>query len=200
MKDSISRLAITSLHEVEEDIWSPTYGIKGKLDASLQVLIQEELQGIKKYYTPNTRMWTLPFEIKTGMATGVLEHRAQTLLYTLLMAERYSGSYLVFFSVGCLYSSFCFLDVEVPSGLLYYTHSEELIRVPAARNEVKGLLMARNELASYMMRKRILDQNSTQHSRLPLLPPTLDDGYKCKKCYVVNGCMLYRKVRRRLFN
>ncbi|KAN0081509.1 DNA replication factor Dna2, partial [Tylopilus felleus] len=27
-------LAITSLHDIEEDIWSPTYGLKGKLDAS----------------------------------------------------------------------------------------------------------------------------------------------------------------------
>ncbi|KAF8528420.1 Dna2-domain-containing protein [Hysterangium stoloniferum] len=171
--DSASRLAITSLYEVEEDIWSPTYGIKGKLDASLQALVQEELQGLKNYRTSNTRMWSLPFEIKTGRAIAVLEHRAQTLLYTLLMAERY--------------------DVEVPSGLLYYTHSEELIRVPAARNEVKALLIARNELASYMMRKRILNDDSDQHVQ-PLLPPTLDDGYKCKKCYVVNGCMLYRKA------
>lgn len=26
------------------------------------------------------------------------------------------------------------------------------------------------------------------------LPPTIDDGYICKKCYASDGCMLYRKV------
>lgn len=31
----------------------------------------------------------MPFEIKTGMSRGGLEHRAQTMLYTLLMEERY---------------------------------------------------------------------------------------------------------------
>ena len=36
-----ARLAITGLHDVEEDISSPTYGLKGKLDASIQALIEE---------------------------------------------------------------------------------------------------------------------------------------------------------------
>ncbi|KIJ56350.1 hypothetical protein M422DRAFT_23635 [Sphaerobolus stellatus SS14] len=176
--ESRSKIAITALYDVEEDIWSPTYGIKGKLDASVQVLIQEELLAIRKAFGEQvTREWSLPFEIKTGRAVGVLEHRAQTMLYTLVMAERYG--------------------VEVPSGLLYYTQSDELMRVPAARNEVKALLMGRNDLASYLMRKRVIDSADGVTGVLgerPLLPPTLDDDYKCTKCYAVNGCMLYRKT------
>jgi hypothetical protein len=31
----------------------------------------------------------MPFEIKTGMSKAGMEHRAQTMLYTLLMEERY---------------------------------------------------------------------------------------------------------------
>ena len=31
----------------------------------------------------------MPFEIKTGMSRAGMEHRAQTMLYTLLMEERY---------------------------------------------------------------------------------------------------------------
>lgn len=31
----------------------------------------------------------LPFEIKTGRTVAALEHRAQTMLYTLLMSDRY---------------------------------------------------------------------------------------------------------------
>lgn len=69
--------------------------------------------------------------------------------------------------------------------------------------------MARNELASYMMRKRtsstaeaegskdsegFAGSNTVTTTARPLLPPPLDDEYKCSKCYVVDGCMLYRKV------
>lgn len=87
--------------------------------------------------------------------------------------------------------------VEVPSGLLYYTQSEEIMRVASPRNELRGLIMARNELASYMMRKRTSKsrrEGSTTPNNTPFLPSTLDDNYKCSKCYVVDGCMLYRKV------
>jgi DNA replication ATP-dependent helicase Dna2 len=34
-------LAITSLHDIEEDIWSPTYGLRGKLDASIHTIVAE---------------------------------------------------------------------------------------------------------------------------------------------------------------
>lgn len=81
---------------MEEDIWSPTYGLKGKIDASVQVLIRKEPErssALGKNGSSGacgeTYSWTMPLEIKTGRAVGVLEHRAQTILYTLLMAERY---------------------------------------------------------------------------------------------------------------
>jgi len=32
-----------------------------------------------------------PLEIKTGRSVGVMAHRAQTMLYTLLMEDRYGG-------------------------------------------------------------------------------------------------------------
>jgi DNA replication ATP-dependent helicase/nuclease Dna2 len=93
---------------------------------------------------------------------------------------------------------FCsYTGVEVPGGLLYYTQSEEIMRVPSPRNELRGLIMARNELASYMMRKRsskLEGECSTSPNHRQFLPSTLDDDYKCSKCYVVDGCMLYRKV------
>jgi DNA replication ATP-dependent helicase/nuclease Dna2 len=71
------------------------------------------------------------------------------------------------------------------------------MRVPTLRNELKGLIMARNELASYLMRARVTNpkaHNSANPIERPILPPTLDNDYKCSKCYVVDGCMLYRKV------
>lgn len=111
-----------------------------------------------------------------------MEHRAQTMLYTLLTAERYG--------------------VEVPAGLLYYTQSEEVVRVPASRNEIRGLFIARNEMAGYMMRrypapKREDGDVDVEDLSAPwaFLPPTIDDERTCNRCFALDTCMLYRKVR-----
>lgn len=80
---------MTGLHDIEEDIWSPTYGFKGKIDASVQATIKEVDLKLKR---TKESTWTMPFEIKTGRANTGLEARAQTMLYTVLMAERY-GEY-----------------------------------------------------------------------------------------------------------
>jgi DNA replication ATP-dependent helicase Dna2 len=78
------RIAVTAIDGVEEDIWSPCYGLKGKIDVSVQATIVGD--GGKQ------ESHVLPFEIKTGRWTsaGENEHRAQTMLYTLLMGDRYS--------------------------------------------------------------------------------------------------------------
>ncbi|THG99127.1 hypothetical protein EW026_g3162 [Hermanssonia centrifuga] len=184
-----SLLAISQLIDVEEDIWSPTYGLKGKLDASVQAVITDMDESSNPFAkarpTATTTFVKVPLEIKTGRAVAGMEHRAQTMLYTLLMAERY--------------------ETEVPSGLLYYTQSEEVVRVPAARNEIKALIMARNEMAIYMMRRANIGGTSGKTGDAvpdveanvepePFLPPTIDDVRTCGKCYVVDTCMLYRRA------
>lgn len=180
-----SYLAITKLLDVEEDIWSPTYGLKGKLDATVHAVISDPAPS-----TPFSRgnperalaSGPVPLELKTGRAVAGLEHRAQTMLYTLLLSERYG--------------------VDVPSGLLYYTQSEEVVRVPRMRNEIRGLIGARNEMAGFMMRRMRLRKAKGSSTKAderdvedePFLPPTIDDERVCKRCYVVSSCMLYRKV------
>lgn len=120
----------------------------------------------------------VPFEIKTGRSTGGMAHRAQTMLYTLLVAERYHQ--------------------EVDAGLLYYTQKEEVVRVPVVRNELRGLILARNELAGYMMQRHRQSESrggsGQQKGDEPFLPPTIDDERECKRCFVLDTCMLYRKA------
>lgn len=173
-----SLLAISKMHDIEEDIWSPTYGLKGKLDASVQAIITESDNSSTPCARATSQSWTMPLEIKTGRMVAGMEHRAQTMLYTLLMEERYA--------------------TEVPSGLLYYTQNEEVVRVPAARNEVRALITSRNEMAGYMTR-RMRDRRhpkveESSNDMENFLPPTIDDARTCGKCFTVDTCMLYRRV------
>jgi DNA replication ATP-dependent helicase Dna2 len=149
----MAKLAITGLHDIEESIWSPKWGMKGKVDASVHAIIQVP--------TPKGKMQTvpqpgetggpMPFEIKTGRAIGVMEHRAQTMLYTLLMEERYRTSSPVFGDVELT----PLIGTPIKSGLLYYTQTDSILQVPAAIGEVRSLLMSRNEMAGYASRKRV---------------------------------------------
>ena len=147
-------LAISDVLDIEEDIWSPTYGLRGKLDVTVfahtatsnkppaRTQPHNLTSGSRSnvfFNTPSANKVELlnsgptPFEIKTGRANAGMEHRAQTMLYTLLAGERYAS--------------------DVPAGLLYYTQSAEVVRVPRSRNEVLALIMTRNELATWMMKR-----------------------------------------------
>lgn len=76
-------MSINKLLDVEEHVWSPMYGLKGNIDATVQVVMKDD-QG--------ERTLTVPFEVKTGRNTRNESHVAQTALYNLLLSNRY-GEY-----------------------------------------------------------------------------------------------------------
>ncbi|KAG8252501.1 Tripartite DNA replication factor [Homalodisca vitripennis] len=65
---------ITDVADIEENIWTPKLGIKGKVD----VTVKTHKQNIKK---------VMPLELKTGRASFSAEHRGQVILYTMMMSE-----------------------------------------------------------------------------------------------------------------
>ena len=69
---------------------------------------------------------------------GSVEHRAQVILYTLLMTDRYG--------------------IPVNSGLLVYTQTGHMTGVPGPIREKQALVMKRNDLARYLA----LDKNAQQ--------------------------------------
>lgn len=75
-------MSINKLLEVEEHVWSPKFGLKGNIDATVQVTISEPGQ---------ERTLTVPLELKTGRNTSSVSHQAQTALYTLLLSDRYGA-------------------------------------------------------------------------------------------------------------
>jgi DNA replication ATP-dependent helicase Dna2 len=73
-------MSINKLLDVEEHVWSPMYGLKGNIDATVQVTMRDD-QG--------ERTLTVPFEVKTGKNSSNAAHVAQTALYNLLLSNRY---------------------------------------------------------------------------------------------------------------
>ncbi|KAJ5217327.1 hypothetical protein N7468_010335 [Penicillium chermesinum] len=114
-------LSISRLLEVEEHIWSPMYGLKGNIDATVQVTCQED-DGQKNL--------VIPLELKTGKRDTNHSHRAQTALYTLLLSDRY--------------------DVDVTFGLLYYLETSRTLSIRGIRHELLQMIQVRNRLSVYV--------------------------------------------------
>ncbi|CAH0547646.1 unnamed protein product [Brassicogethes aeneus] len=60
---------ISNVADIEENIWCPELGLKGKVDVTIET-------GDKK---------VMPLELKTGRASCSLEHRGQVMLYVMMM-------------------------------------------------------------------------------------------------------------------
>ena len=73
-------LSINRLLEVEEHIWSPMYGLKGNIDATVQIACKDG---------NDQKNLVIPLELKTGKRDTNQAHRAQTALYTLILSDRY---------------------------------------------------------------------------------------------------------------
>ncbi|WEW61569.1 DNA replication endonuclease-helicase Dna2 [Emydomyces testavorans] len=116
-----ARLCINKLLEVEEHVWSPTYGLKGNVDATVQVVLQGKAE---------LKTLTVPLELKTGRNSTNETHRAQTALYSLLLSDRY--------------------DIDVTFGLLYYLEVSKTQRVRAIPAEIRQMIQQRNRLAGYV--------------------------------------------------
>ncbi|KAJ4266402.1 DNA replication endonuclease-helicase Dna2 [Fusarium torreyae] len=120
-----ANMAVTKLLDVEEHVWSPMYGLKGNIDATVEVAMQDGR---------DTRTLTVPFEVKTGKHANS-NHMAQTALYTLLLSDRY--------------------DIEIAYGILYYMETSKTMRIPAIRHELRHMIMQRNQLACYVRERSV---------------------------------------------
>jgi DNA replication ATP-dependent helicase Dna2 len=169
-------IRVVQVLDVEEDIWSPMYGLKGFVDVSVEVEVSEG-SGCPKVAVPEKtgkaskakgKTYVMPLELKTGRSFDKIQHQAQTMLYMLMMSDRYHQT--------------------VDQGLLYYSKTSTLHLIRSVQKEVRGLLMARNELADYLSRR---PESLKERGELP---PTINDERGCSRCYAVDECMLYRRA------
>lgn len=120
-----NNVCVSKLLDIEEHVWSPLYGLKGNIDATIQVTLKNNQE---------QRTLTVPFEVKTGKNASE-NHQAQTMLYNLLLSDRY--------------------DIEIAYGVLYYMETSLTKIIPAVRNELRHMIKQRNQLAVYIRERNV---------------------------------------------
>ncbi|XP_071985683.1 DNA replication ATP-dependent helicase/nuclease DNA2 isoform X2 [Engystomops pustulosus] len=88
---------VSEFLDIEENVWSPRFGLKGKIDVTAKVKIHQKSKVVK----------TMPLELKTGKESNSIEHRSQVILYTLLSQERRDdpeAGLLLYLKTGNMYT------------------------------------------------------------------------------------------------
>ncbi|KAK7806784.1 hypothetical protein U0070_026127 [Myodes glareolus] len=122
-RSSSCNIEVTKSLDIEESIWSPRFGLKGKIDVTVGVKIHRDCKAKYKI---------MPLELKTGKESNSIEHRSQVVLYTLLSQERRE-------------------DPE--AGWLLYLKTGQMYPVPANHLDKRELLRLRDQLAFSLLHR-----------------------------------------------
>lgn len=97
-KQPPNNFQIQDVCDIEESIWSPKYGIKGKLDLTLRTDIRQEsfksltssskVKDNNKSALSQMQSHVIPVELKSGRTTFSAEHEGQVMFYVLLNSEK----------------------------------------------------------------------------------------------------------------
>uniref|UniRef100_UPI0037E76A1C DNA replication ATP-dependent helicase/nuclease DNA2 n=1 Tax=Semicossyphus pulcher TaxID=241346 RepID=UPI0037E76A1C len=164
-QDSATVVTVTELADIEENVWSPRFGLKGKIDVTARVRIQRPRNGIPR--TPEEK--TVPLELKTGKESNSIEHRSQVILYTLMSLERYNPE----------------------AGFLLYLKTGNMHPVVASHMDRRELLKLRNTLVHHI--HNCVEKDS-KRSRLSRLPDILTNRQTCQYCPQKRNCALYERA------
>ncbi|NP_001079231.1 DNA replication ATP-dependent helicase/nuclease DNA2 [Xenopus laevis] len=161
--DPTETTKVSEFLDIEENIWSPRFGLKGKIDVTARVKIHQKSKAHLKI---------MPLELKTGKESNSIEHRSQVVLYTLLSQERRE-------------------DPE--AGLLLYLKTGNMYTVPGNRLDRRELLKIRNELSYYLTNVLHKSDNGSKETTLASLPAMIADRQACKYCSQMRNCALYNR-------
>ncbi|XP_057259240.1 DNA replication ATP-dependent helicase/nuclease DNA2 [Pezoporus wallicus] len=164
IEDFSCKIEIVDILDIEENIWSPRFGLKGKIDVTARVKIHRQ---------PGVQSRVMPLELKSGKESNSIEHRSQVILYTLLNSER---------------------RVDPEAGFLLYLKTGTMYPVSGARMDRRELMKLRNHVAFYLMHSTHESAMGRQNSQLAALPPVVDDSQACKYCSQVHNCVLYGRA------
>ncbi|XP_064619573.1 DNA replication ATP-dependent helicase/nuclease DNA2-like [Lineus longissimus] len=156
-------LSVIGVKDIEENVWSPRFGIKGKIDVTVDVKIHKTAGASRKI---------VPLELKTGKSSFSVEHKGQVTLYSMMMSDRRP-------------------DPEM--GILLYLKDGAMQNVPAEEQNKKGLLQLRNELTHYLTNSlEKVSGVQGEETRLTSLPRPISNDRACKRCPHLLTCALYQ--------
>ncbi|KAK1333724.1 hypothetical protein QTO34_006111 [Cnephaeus nilssonii] len=150
--------------DIEESIWSPRFGLKGKIDVTV---------GVKIHRGCKTKYKIMPLELKTGKESNSIEHRSQLVLYTLLCQER---------------------RADPEAGLLLYLKTGQMYPVPAKHLDKRELLKLRNQMAFSLFHRISKPATGKEKTFLNPLPQIIEEQQTCKYCSQVGNCALYSRA------
>ncbi|KAL7990384.1 hypothetical protein Chor_013814 [Crotalus horridus] len=138
--ESCYSVKVMEILDVEENIWCPRFGLKGKIDVTAAVTIHERSK---------TRTRIMPLELKSGKESNSVEHRSQVILYSLLCQER---------------------RVDPEGGFLLYLKTGNMIPVVGSRLDRRELIKLRNQLAFHLIHNTCKSTGKKQTQLAPLPP------------------------------
>ncbi|KAJ0056178.1 hypothetical protein NL108_003474, partial [Boleophthalmus pectinirostris] len=158
-------VTINELADIEENVWSPRFGLKGKIDVTAQVSIQRPRNASHQM----SEIKTVPLELKTGKESNSIEHRSQVILYTLMSSERYSTD----------------------TGFLLYLKTGNLHPVVAGHMDRRELVKLRNTLVHFINNSL---EKKDDKSYLSRLPDIVSNRQTCQYCPQRRNCALYERA------
>ncbi|CAG0913650.1 unnamed protein product [Notodromas monacha] len=159
---------VTEVVDIEENIWSPRFGLKGKIDLSVRVRsVGASIEDV------------LPLELKTGKPSYSPEHMGQVVLYSMMMDDRRKSREPVDSDFG---------------GLLVYLRDGSTATIKSRTSERRDLVMRRNEMAKIYSRKVVKCDEEEEGFQLPVLPEVISHRKACEKCPYLVACAAYQKV------
>uniref|UniRef100_A0A1A9W184 DNA replication ATP-dependent helicase/nuclease n=1 Tax=Glossina brevipalpis TaxID=37001 RepID=A0A1A9W184_9MUSC len=114
---------ICDIEDIEQNLWVPQLGLKGKIDVSARVRKTYSLSGNQE------KSLVLPLELKTGRASFSMEHKGQIILYQMMLTA---------------------IGKPTQSGLLLYLRECIMREITGSRNEQRDLIALRNDLSRYL--------------------------------------------------
>ena len=178
MKDNINRteslpseVKIESLRDIEENVWEPRLGLKGKVDVTAKCTVKNRR---------GNKVVTIPMELKSGKGNSVIqEHQIQTQLYGMIQSFRHDTKETTF---------------KDTTSLLMYIRTGNAHSIPIKSNEIDQILQKRNVFAGHA-RHPFIDKDTLS---LRPLPPPIDHAPKlCEKCFQRPLCAFFTKAEER---
>ncbi|XP_057319970.1 DNA replication ATP-dependent helicase/nuclease DNA2 isoform X1 [Microplitis mediator] len=156
---------ISCVKDVEENVWLPSLGVKGKIDVTAEVSIDK------------TRK-IMPLEIKTGRASYSAEHKGQLYLYTMMLK-----------SLGHDVNSGLLLYIKENRMQEIASTRHEQRDLILLRNSI-AYYLSRQPVVTETENE---NQEIIKNWLLPELPEPINFVTACKKCTYNTACCLFAK-------